>query len=131
MVMMKFFCPGTTTGDWAEEFHHDHPDPTGYGTWAAFEVDLKTVFIDQNEDAKARDKVENFRQGDKPIDEFFTQFENLCRKAKTPDAMKLVYLEQNLNRRIVEQLATAETQPVGYAATKARNQTIGRLHDKF
>jgi len=124
---------GTEAGDWAEEYLEAHLEPDTIETWDVVKKALKEKFVDQNEDVKARNKINNFRQGNLPIQKFFTSFEALAWKANIPAATKIALLEQNLNEDIVKQLGTSENRPDAddYDDHKKRYITIGKMHDKF
>jgi hypothetical protein len=128
---------GGTAGPWAKallevKLHATTPPDSVWFTWDQLKAELTAVFKDHTAGQKAREKLENLRQGKHSIDEFFSLFETLTVECNlTSKPKQLIYpLEQNVNERIMSQIITTQDPPTDYDTYKVIILHISQYHEK-
>jgi hypothetical protein len=119
---------------WADRFWDDNSAKATLGTWANFSKDIKETFSTKDVAKEVQQRLEDFRQGTRTIDEFFTLFETMASDAEITgtkfDAERIRLLEQSVKREIIDIIYNAETLPDTYASYKSKVLNIGRLRQR-
>ena len=109
-----------------EEMLKPNPDPIP--PFAEFVDLLNKVFQDRGARVQARQKLETFRQGTLPVDEFFTRLKLLMMEAgMTDDKEKVRIVEMATNKSIIDTIYGSGDYPTSYDAYVKRIEKIGRL----
>ena len=109
-----------------EEMVKPNPDPVP--TFVDFVALLKTVFQDRGASVQARQKLETFRQGTLPVDEFFTKLKLLFMEADmTDDKEKIQIIKMAMNKSIIDTIYGSGDYPADYDAYVKWIEKISRL----
>ncbi|KJA23035.1 hypothetical protein HYPSUDRAFT_201602 [Hypholoma sublateritium FD-334 SS-4] len=77
---------------------------------ADFMRDLKAAFDSTTEETDAENELRILKQGTMPAEEFFTEFELLCGRAKIiDDKHKIELLKQTMNQRLLTKIVYSES----------------------
>ncbi|SJL12543.1 uncharacterized protein ARMOST_15971 [Armillaria ostoyae] len=95
-------------GMWAETYMDDHFDGDQFnvGTYAEFIKELDQAFLDPTLEEYANAKLKTIRQGRRPVQEFFIEFDRLRQDAGWSEDEDYVatLLPRALNNRLVEKI---------------------------
>ena len=124
---------GGTAGSWANRWYDEYRKDKMTGTWDELIRQLNVIFTDHMAQQKAHTKLDTFKQGNHRIDNFFTAFENIASEAGVDKDDKLLIwtLRHNINRKLIEQLATTQDLPTVYADFKLHICRLGRLREQW
>jgi hypothetical protein len=104
--------------DWAIENGGD------FGMWERFCQKIKESFENKNARQEAQGRLDNLFQGKWTAEEFFQQFELLCRKAGFTDTEHHNYLiallEKNMDGVLIDQMYTTVPLPDDYEVWKTK-----------
>jgi Retrotransposon gag protein/Zinc knuckle len=89
-----------------------------YDDWKLFRQDLISAFANPNKKEQAQRKLEQLRQGGRPAEEFFVEFEEYKAFARYNDEGYVALLKRNLNSGIVRRIYELETVPETYEKWK-------------
>jgi hypothetical protein len=119
---------------WADRFWDENSTKTTLGTWLNVSKDIKETFSTKDVAKEARQRLEDFRQGTRMIDEFFTLFETMASDAEITgtefDAERIHLLEQSVRKEIIDIIYNAKTLPDIYASYKSKVLNISRLRQR-
>ncbi|KAK0217211.1 hypothetical protein IW262DRAFT_1275877 [Armillaria fumosa] len=113
-------------GMWAENYMDDHFDGDHFngGTYTDFIKELDQAFLDPAMEENARVKLETFRQGGRPTQEFFIEFDRLRRDAGRGDHDIVTLFPGALNNRLRRSfclsLGLGQERPTTYQGWKER-----------
>jgi hypothetical protein len=89
-----------------------------YITWNEFRTDLISAFSNANKKEQAQRKLDVLRQGSRPAEEYFVEFEEYKALAKYNDEGYVAILKCNLNSGLVRRIYELETVPTTYTRWK-------------
>lgn len=104
---------------WASRIIGELEDGTRkYEKWNDFRDDLITAFSNANKKEQAQRKLELLRQGMRPAEEYFVEFEEYKALAKYNDEGYIALLKRNLSPGLVRRIYELEKVPETYAKWK-------------
>ena len=105
IVFTLSYMKGGLAGPWADAYTDRALHSDDWGTWEEFMMSLHSTFEDHDEEKTAQHRLDALRQGRKPAEEFFLEFDQLAQRTKysvNHDSYLISLLEKALHPRLVD-----------------------------
>src|SRR6202048_1068285 len=131
LLTLSYMKSGTATA-WATRFFDSTVTNDNFGSWNQFEDQLKATFEDKTQGRRARERLENFRQGSRNIDDYVSRFQALAQDANLHghDAELIRLLKRNVDANIIDSIYASGRIPVDFDLYEERVVTLGRLQER-
>ena len=131
LLTLSYMKSGTAAA-WATRFFDSTVTNDNFGSWNQFEDQLKATFEDKTQGRRARERLENFRQGSRNIDDYVSRFQALAQDANLHghDAELIRLLERNVDANIIDSIYASGRIPVDFDLYEERVVTLGRLQER-
>lgn len=109
------------------------PDPQ-WGTWEAFAKELEATFAEKNKKQTAQQELVSFCQAGRTAEEFFQQFDQLCRKAgyhTGHDEFLIELIKTAVHESLVRKVFSMEKLPDTYALWKEKILLFDKAERQF
>jgi len=130
IVFTLSYMKGGLAGPWADAYTDRALHSDDWGTWEEFMTSLHSTFGDHDEEKTAQHRLDALRQGRKPAEEFFLEFDQLAQRAKysvNHDSYLISLLEKALHPGLVDRIYAVEPLPVTYLGWKRKAIALDQL----
>jgi len=107
-------------------------EPLDFGTWEEFEAQLKARFTDQLHKDHVRERVEHFRQGRLPVQEFLVRIEQMFDQAElTSEEERIRILKKNVDPDVLRIIYNSDHIPGTHQAWVTKISKVGQLQEQL